>query len=231
VANTSISADVQKRIAEVLGWEAYNRLVDSVPNTRQRGRLRFWQEELIRQASLSGIVISTPEEFIRVFEGASPVPVPSQPWTREVFLSRIEAQPHGGFSFDETPVEWMAAAWEIERVRSTVSEDMARTVSKTGELAYTQEYLRYLSQALSISRQVELFLSIRDSGNQLREVEFRPGFERAFPDCVVHLPPQLTTAELADLLGISVQEYESQFLNPNHFPPPTVNDEQEDIPF
>jgi hypothetical protein len=231
MTHPSNSAEVQKRLAEVLGREAYNRLVDSVPNTRQRGRLRFWQEELIQQASLSGIVISTPEEFIRVFEGASPVPVPSEPWTREVFLSRIEAWPHGGFPFDETPTEWMAAAWEVESVRSARSAEMARTVGKCGELAYTQEYLRYLSQALSISRQVELFLSIRDSGNQLREVEFRPGFERAFPDCVAHLPPQLTTAELADQLGISVQEYESSFRTPNYFPTHTENDEQEDIPF
>lgn len=224
-------AEIQKRLAEVLGRESYNRLVDSVPNTRQRGRLQFWQEQLLQKAMPSGIVISTPEEFIRIFERAQPIPAPQEPWTREVFLSRIEAFPHGGFPFDETPPEWMVAAWEIEKVRSARSEDMARTVGKTGELAYTREYLHYLSRSLTIPQQVELFLSIRGSGNELREVEFRPGFERAFPDCVPHLPPQLTTGELASLLGISVQEYESQFLNPNHFPPTTESDEQEDIPF
>ncbi|MDY3554233.1 hypothetical protein R5W24_003352 [Gemmata sp. JC717] len=111
---------------------------------------------------------------------------------------------------------------------------MARTVGKTGELAYTHEYLSYLSRSLSIGRQVELFLYIRDSGNQLREVEFRPGFERAFPDCGPYLPPPFTLKQLADMLGITEDEYKHRFLEPNHFSTPpddTGGSEEEDIPF
>lgn len=203
-------ANIRSRLAESLGWRAYNRLIASVPEVRRRGRLRFWQEQLLQQVSDKGAVISTVEGFIRTFAGANPIPVPAEPWTREIFLSRIEAFPHGGIPFDETPSEWMAAAWEIERVRSEKSYDMARTVGKTGELAYTDEYLRYLSRSLPVTRQVELFLYIRDSGNQLREVEFRPGFEQAFPDCVPYLPPPLTMKQLADLLGMTEEEYKGR---------------------
>ncbi|VTR94296.1 unnamed protein product [Gemmata massiliana] len=64
---------------------------------------------------------------------------------------------------------------------------MARTVSKTGALAYHRDYLTYLSQSLPVYRQVELFLYLRDSGG--REGEFRAGFESAFPACVPFLPP------------------------------------------
>jgi hypothetical protein len=122
-------ANIRSRLAEALGWKAFNRLVESVPNVRQRGRLRFWQEQLLQQASDTGVVVSTVEEFITVFDGASPVPVPAEPWTREVFLSEIEAFPYVGFSLEETPPEWMAAAWEIERVRNELSYEMARTIT------------------------------------------------------------------------------------------------------
>jgi hypothetical protein len=225
---------IRDRLAKALGWQAYNRLVESVSDVRQRGRLRFWQERFLERASLTGVAVSTAEEFIKVFGGASPVPVPAEPWTREVFLSRIEAFPHGGFPFDETPPEWMAAAWEIDTVRQELSGEMARTVGKTGELAYTDEYLRYLSRSLPVSRQVELFLSIRDGGNELREAEFRPGFERAFPACVPHLPPPLTRRQLADLLGVTEDEYERRYLCPD--PSPSDSDDggpdaEDDIPF
>jgi hypothetical protein len=194
--------------------------------------MRFWQERLLQQASHSGVVISTAEEFVRVFNAASPVPVPVETWTRELFLSRIEASPHGSFPFDETPSEWMAAAWEIERVRNELCSEMARTVSKTGGLAYTDEYLRYLSKSLPIARQVELFLYIRDSRNELREFEFRPGFEQAFPDSVPYLPPPLTVKQLSDMLGITEDEYKHQFLPPYPIPLNTDHAGSEmDIPF
>lgn len=125
----------------------------------------------------------------------------------------------------------MAAAWEIERVRNEISYDMARTVGKIGELAYTDEYLRYLSRSLPIARQVELFLYIRDSRNQLREVEFRPGFERAFPDCVPHLPQPLTEKQLADLLGMTEEEFKRQVRHPAPAALPPRHDIGDDIPF
>jgi hypothetical protein len=215
-------------LAEVLGREAYNRLVESLPATRQKGRLRFWQEQLLQRAASAGVAISSASELLRVLDGASLQPGPPEPWTREVFLNRIEKWPHGDLPLDETPPEWMAAAWEIDRVRGELSSEMARTVSKTGELLYTDEYLRYLSRALSVSQQVELFLYIRERC-VTREAEFRPGFERAFSECVPSLPPPLTRQQLLDELGLTEDEYQRL-----HSPPAPADSEQptgEDIPF
>jgi hypothetical protein len=222
------------RLAEDLGWKMYNRLVESVGDVRKRGRLRFWQEQLLQDASDESVAISTAEDFIRVFDGASPVPAPAEPWTREVFLSGIEAFPYGGFPLEETPPEWMAAAWELERVRNELSDEMARTVSKTGDLAYNEDYLRYLSRSLSIARQVELFLCIRDRRNELREAEFRPSFERGFPDCVPYLPPPLSVKQLADITGMTEAEYKREILS--SIPLPLKSDKpiheiDEEIPF
>jgi hypothetical protein len=225
--------NIRSRLADALGWKAYNRLVGSVSDVRQRGRLRAWEEQLLQQASHTGVVISTAEDFIRVFDGASPVPVPAEPWTREVFLSEIVKFPLGGFPIDETPPEWMAAAWEIERVRHEVSSEMARTVSKIGELGYTDEYLQYLSRSLPVSRQVELFLYIMNR-NFTREDEFRPGFERAFPACVPHLPQPLTVKQVSDRLGVTEDEYKRRYLYPDRAPLDRGNagqDTEEDIPF
>jgi len=177
-----------RRLAEAVGSEAYNHLVASVPSTRDRGRLRFWQEQLLRRAASEGVAILTAEEFLRVFDRACLLPVPTEPWTREVFLRRIEEWSLGGFPLDETPAEWMEAAWRIDRVREQVSGEMARTVGKIGGLAYEDEYLGFLSRSLPIPRQVELFLFIRERC-ATGEAEFRPGFERAFPECVPFLPP------------------------------------------
>jgi hypothetical protein len=224
---------IREQLAEVLGPSDYNRLVASVPDTRRRGRLRFWQEQLLRQVAPAGVPDWTPEEFFRVFDGASLLLVPSEPWTREVFLREIQKWPHGGFPLDETPAEWMSAAWEIDRVRDELSGEMARTVSKGGDLSYTDEYLRFLSQSLPVPRQVELYLHIRDRC-VTREEEFRPGFERAFPACVPSLPPPLTRQQLRDELGLTEDEYQRQTARPSPSPPNSDDPEpgaEEEIPF
>jgi hypothetical protein len=165
---------------------------------------------------------------------ASIVPVPAEPWTRGLFLTRIEKFPVGGFPLDETPLEWMAAAWEIDRVRNELSGEMARSVSKIGHLAYADEFLNYLSRSLPISRQVELFFFIRDSRNEFRETEFRPGFERAFPDCVSQLPLPLTSKQLSEKLGVAEDEFKRHYLHPKPFAPDPNHaspEESEEIPF
>lgn len=184
--------EIRHRLGEALGWSAYNRLVESAPNVRQRGRFRFWQEQLLRSCSHVWDALMSVAGFLWVFEDAPLLPAPLVPWTRVFFLKQIEEWPHGIFPLDETPPDWMAAAWEIDRVREELSGDMARTVSKTGKLAYHCDYLTYLSQSLPVYRQVELFLYLRDKGG--REGEFRAGFESAFPECVPFLSPPLPDA-------------------------------------
>ena len=208
-------------MAEALGATDYNRLIASVPDTRRRGRLRFWQAQLLRRAGPAGKALSTADAFLGVFDGATALPVPLEPLTREVYLREVEQWPYALFTPGQTPAEWAAAAWETDRVRDELSGEMARTVSKGGELAYTDEYLRFLSESLPVPRQVELFLYIRDRC-VTREPEFRPGFERAFPACVPLLPPPLTRQQLLDLLGFTADEYQRQPAPPaRHRPDPT----------
>ncbi|MCA9072967.1 MAG: hypothetical protein KDA84_28785 [Planctomycetaceae bacterium] len=226
---------IRSRLAERLGWSAFNRLVESVPEVRKRGKLRFWQERLLKQVSQQETILSTVVGFLEVFEGADrvPVPTPAEPWTRDAFLSQIEAFPHVAFPLDKTPPEWMAAAWEIENVRDELCWDMARTVSKLGELCYTEEYLDYLSRSLPTPRQVELFLTIRDRCPG-REEEFRPGFERAFPECVPQLPSPLTIKELANQMGITEDESNFHYCATNQISYDGENPSREfedDIPF
>jgi hypothetical protein len=224
---------VREQLAESLGPSTYNRLVASVPDIRRRGRLRFWQEELLRRASPTGLTIATAEEFLRVFDGATALPVPSEPLTREVYLREVERWPYAIFPDGETPAEWAAAAWEIDRVREELSSEMARTVSKGGDLAYTGEYLRFLSESLPILRQVELYLYILDRC-ATREPEFRPGFERAFPACLPFLPPPLTWQQILNMLGLTEEEYQRQITRPAQFGPDSAGldqDSEEDIPF
>jgi hypothetical protein len=122
--------------------------------------------------------------------------------TKGEFLQRMREDPHGvPLPLDATPPEWMAAAWEIDSVREANSYDMARTVSKMGELFYTDEFLGLLGRSLSAERQVELFLGIRDNSPH-RESEFRSRFEQMFPRSVPALPPPLTREEVIDMMGL-----------------------------
>jgi hypothetical protein len=121
----------------------------------------------------------------------------------EEYLRRVREDPWAllGEEGDLPPDEWLAAAWEIEAIRRLHSEDMTRTVSKLGELVYTDEYLTALGRALSVERQVELFAWIRD-GNPHREDEFRDRFEECFPRCRLLLPPRLTRNEVRDRMRL-----------------------------
>jgi hypothetical protein len=223
-------ADVRNRLADILGCRDYNRMIGWVGDVREGRRFRYWQEQLLRKASAAGIPLDTTEEFLEVFRGATPVPVPMEPWTRERFLKAIEEFPLGGIPFDETPPEWMTTAWETERIRSEISSSLARDVSKCGNLCRDHEYFDFMSQALPVARQVELFVYIRDM-SPTRECEFRGQFERAFPACVSQLPPARSIAELAAMIGMTEEEYRRRSQPPERDPndPPAHIDDE--IPF
>jgi hypothetical protein len=55
------------RIVDAVGDDAFNRLVGSLDEVRKHQRLRFWQEDLLRRASVS---ISTVTDFLDLFAGA-----------------------------------------------------------------------------------------------------------------------------------------------------------------
>lgn len=54
-------------IADAVGDDAVNRLVDSLDEVRQQRRLRFWQEDLLRRG---GVRVTSWAEFLELFEGA-----------------------------------------------------------------------------------------------------------------------------------------------------------------
>jgi hypothetical protein len=108
--------------------------------------------------------------------------------SRDEFLAAMLAFPCGNpLPLDETPAEWFAAAWEIDRIREAQTAEMVRDVRKIGELFYTSAFLGLLARSLSGPRLVELFRAVRDGS--MRELEFRADFERAFPAVVADLPP------------------------------------------
>jgi hypothetical protein len=95
--------------------------------------------------------------------------------------------------------DWIAAAWDTEAVQRSIAYDMARDVSKNGELFCGQEFLEGLSAVLSTEQVVRLFHTIRD-GSPHREEEFRPQFERGFARHAAALPPPLTRQEVVAAL-------------------------------
>ena len=100
----------------------------------------------------------------------------------------------------DPPAEWVTAAWDTEAVQGSIAYDMARDVSKNGELFCGSEFLAGLSAALSTEQVVRLFHTIRDRSPH-RESEFRQQFEAGFAAHAAALPPPLTRAEIVAALG------------------------------
>jgi hypothetical protein len=144
-------------------------------------------------------------DFAQVFASrasALPPPLERTPGPRDEFLRRVWRDPHDLPSpLTEIPPEWLAAAWEFEDFREAHTYCMARTVSKGGELSYTDEYLAALGRSLGVERQVELFAHIRGRSPH-REIEFRGRFEQFFSRSVAALPPQLTRSQVVESLGM-----------------------------
>jgi hypothetical protein len=108
--------------------------------------------------------------------------------TKDDFLNIVSANPYSyPLPLADTPAEWWAAAWRIERVRDELSSDWARDVSKSGSLARYDAFLDLLARSLTPEQLVELYVYIRDKSLRY-ESEWRAEFERAFPACVAQLP-------------------------------------------
>src|SRR5690348_3418733 len=77
-----------EQIADCVGPQAFNRLAQSVGDTRRKGRLRYWQEQLFKKLhGDANIEIASVDAFVSLFDGAErqPLPVPP-PLTKEMFL-------------------------------------------------------------------------------------------------------------------------------------------------
>jgi hypothetical protein len=124
--------------------------------------------------------------------------------TKAEYFERIQKNPWtfpGVEGFDAPPAEWVSEAWELETIQGSIAYDMARDVSKNGEIFCGPEYLGSLSEALTTDQVVRLFLKIREWSPH-REREFRPQFEQGFARHASALPPPLTPREAAEALGL-----------------------------
>ena len=72
--------------------------------------------------------------------------------------------------------------------RDSVIDDIARDVSKTGELSFCDEVLNQFRSFFTTEECVELYVQIRDASGRLEE-EWRDEFIDYFPDCENALPP------------------------------------------
>ena len=94
---------------------------------------------------------------------------------------------------EDTPPEWLRMP-EYLGAKEQWKDDIHDSISKVGNIWFSTEYLRDLSSKMSIVAQVEFYGELR-RGFAWRESEFRPDFERGFPECVPFLPPPLTHEE------------------------------------
>jgi len=87
-----------------------------------------------------------------------------------------------------TDADWRDRLDQIWREHWDWLDNVLRSVSKIGRIWVPVAGLREYAQGLTVEEQVAVYLRIRDE-YPLREPEFRPDFERGFPDAVPLLPP------------------------------------------
>jgi hypothetical protein len=194
--------------AKVLGAEAFNRLVASAPETRAKGRLRFWQVELLARLSDGPEQpVASMEDFLALFEGAQLQPLPEEP-KRAITKAEFFADPVGVHldpSVDSIPAEWFREVWDFEEedpeksLRKCVTGDVAHEANK-GALPLLAGPLRSLAGVLRPDQWVGLYADIRDEEPH-REGEIRQEFVRAAPHLAAALPAPLTRAEVVGRLG------------------------------
>jgi hypothetical protein len=182
---------VRDRIAACLGAEVYNRLVAYAPEVRRMGRLRYWQERTFRQLHAeTGVSITTPNDFLRLFEGAPEVPLASGPLTREQFLDDTIRLWYSARQSDIDP-EWFKEAWHTRPFfRDRLTFELTESVQLHGNFRKAAKLLGYLPTVLERDEVVALFKTIRYESGRLED-EWRPRFERAFTKHADALPTPL----------------------------------------
>src|SRR5262245_30183679 len=93
------------------------------------------------------------------------------------------------------PEEWWDEVESLWAEHYEIFDNLCRRISKMGGHIWASEAsLREYARTLTVDEQVRLFLAIRHQYPTL-EPEYRPEFERGFPESVEALPPPFTAAE------------------------------------
>ena len=181
---------VRDRISVYLGAEVYNRLVRHAPEVRRMGRLRYWQEQAFRRLQAeTGVSITTPDDFLRVFEGAPELPLESGPLTREKFLADAIRLWYSDRR-SEVEREWFKEAWRTHPFfRDRLTWDLTESVQQHGNFRKAAKLLNYLTTVLDRDEVVTLFKTIAYESGRFED-EWRPRFERAFAEHADALPPR-----------------------------------------
>jgi hypothetical protein len=179
------------RIAACVGPEAYNRLVEAAPDTRKKGRLRFWQEQLFKRvAGEAGLTIATLDDYVGLFADAPPLHIELPPLTKAQFLADPNRLWYAARRHEIEP-EWFKEGWRtLQAFRDNLTYELTRDVRKTGSLRFTPDLLAYLPKILDREQVVAVYVSIRDESGR-PEDEWRTEFEEAFPEHAAALPRPL----------------------------------------
>ncbi len=182
---------VRERVAAFLGAERYNQCVAEARLVRQRGRLRYAQEQIFRRLEAeTGVSIKTPEEYLTLFEGAPEVPLASGPLTREAFLGDPIRLWYSDRRSDIDP-EWFKEAWHTRPFfRDRLTFELTESVQLHGNFRKAAKLLNHLPGVLERDDVVTLFKTIRYESGRLED-EWRPRFERAFAKHADALPAPL----------------------------------------
>lgn len=92
------------------------------------------------------------------------------------------------------PDAWVEGLEEVWNEHYEFSDNVAQSISKKGNIWVPLATMRQYAARLTVPEQVKFYLALRHA-YPWHEPEFRPDFERGFPDCVAHLPTALTAQE------------------------------------
>lgn len=180
-------AEFLERLTEAIGPEAFNKLLRSLAAAEERGRLLYWQEQLVEKLAVQGLELpSTLPGLLELFAGVEPLVVPL---ARADFLadpSKYWLDPDR-----RIPLEWRQEAVREPRMQRNLFWALERSVSKVGSFDLATDALFLVASVLSPEEAVALYRGIRDGSGRLEE-EWRAEFVAAFPAAAQQLPPART---------------------------------------
>ena len=179
----------RQRLADKIGPNRFNQLIESVALAKKAGRLRFWMGRFIENLPLE---LTTDEtEFLNTFgqyESFLYVFGDAERSTYTVTRAEFDADPMEYFTDSkcDVPDEWIRDAWKVVDFREAVSFGIAWTIILTDDL-YDDDVVETLERVLSVQDLVMLYECIR-AEMRAPDAEWRHHFVKVFPMVEQSLP-------------------------------------------